>query len=228
MPPSIEAIERSLISDRIRSYRRFLDSVEPHLEAVLQEWQAWVDAKAEGIRDEYERQEFYDSHSDEYFEHLEFRSILMSAFFSFCYARFEHDLVRICSKVQRRSKSPFSVQDISGKNVIDRCKKYLEKLGVPFSVTNLRWEETTKLQRLRNILMHEGGTVRTTKKNKSIIAYTKNHQIVSGPDETPHLELTRPFCEHALDNYREFLVTVHKDYETWLKEPNTQKNSTSA
>lgn len=219
MPPSIEVIERSFISDRIRSYTRFLNSVEPHLEAVFQEWQAWVDDKAKGIKDEHERQEFLDFHSDEYHEQLGFRSILMSSFFSFCFARFEHELHRVCKKAQKRSKSPFSVQDIKGGN-IERCKTYLKKLGIPFSVTDETWKETTKLQRLRNILMHEGGLL--NRRDREIMAYVKYHQIVSGTNDIPQLELTRLFCEHALDNYRGFLVTVHKDYETWLRKPTTQ------
>ena len=64
-----------LRSHKWELHGRFLDLVEPHLENTLRDWEQAVEEQAQEIDDEDARDRFYDFHSDEYHERLEFKSI---------------------------------------------------------------------------------------------------------------------------------------------------------
>ena len=146
-----------LMSHRWELHSRFLDLVEPHLENTLRDWEQAIEQQAQQIDDEEARDEFYEFHSDEYHERLEFRGILMNSFFSASFALFENQLIRICRSAQRNGGSPFSVKDLGSFPPTDRAKTYLQKLGVPFPADTAKWQEITDYREVRNKIMHEGG-----------------------------------------------------------------------
>ncbi len=206
--------ERFLISHRWELHSRFLDLVEPHLEDTLRDWEQTIEQQAQQIDDEDARDEFYEFHSDEYHERLEFRGILMNSFFSASFALFENQLMRICRSAQRKCGSPFSVRDLGSSSPTDRAKTYLQKLGVPFPAETAEWQEITKYREIRNTIMHEGGDLPL---EGHVTDFAKAKQIVSTQGGRPNLELTRPFCEDALGNLRRFLLELHQAYLGWLK-----------
>ena len=214
MRVGLSKVEWFLESYRWELHSRFLDLVEPHLESTLREWEQAIEQQAQEIDDEDERAEFYEFHSDEYRERLEFKSILMNSFFSASFALFENQLIAICQSAQRDSASRFSVKDIGSYSPTDRVKTYLQKLGVLFPSDGPEWQEITKYQKIRNKIMHEGGELPP---NSDVTTFAKSKQIVSTRAGSPRLELTRPFCDVALEDMRRFLLEVHKAYGEWLK-----------
>lgn len=151
--------ERILISHKWQLHGRFLDLVEPHLETTLQDWEQAIEQQAQQIDDEDERAEFYEFHSDEYHERMEFKVILMNSFFSASFALFENQLLRICRSAQRSSGSPFSVRDLASSSPTDRAKTYLLRLGVAFPADTAEWQEITRYREIRNKIVHEGGVL---------------------------------------------------------------------
>ena len=147
---SWEESQRILISHKWQLHSRFLDLVDPHLEKTLENWEQAIEQQAQKIEDEDERSEFYEFHSDEYHEHLEFKVILMNSFFSACFALFENELLRTCQRAQRHSGSPFSVGDLGSFSFTDRAKRYLQRLGVEFPADPARWQEITRYREIRN------------------------------------------------------------------------------
>ena len=203
----------------LRSYRwelhsRFLDLVEPHLESTLRDWEHVIEQQAQEIDDEDARDEFYEFHSDEYHERLEFKSIMMNSFFSASFALFENQLIGICQSVQRDSGSPFSVKDLGSSSPTNRAKTYLHKLGVLFPTDGSEWQDITSYREIRNKIMHEGGELPL---HGHVTDFAKAKQIVSPRAGSPKLELTRPFCDVALGNMRRFLLQVHQAYAGWVK-----------
>ncbi len=209
--PTIElGLDSGLIRYNFDLYAGFMALLEPHVEGTLQDWTQAVERQAQQIKDEDERSIFYEFHSEEYAERQQFRYILMNSFFSASFALFEHHLLRICENARRRSKNPFSVKDLKSSSATDNAKEYLRKLGVGFPSGTSTWEEITKYRTIRNKIMHEGGSL---PRRGSITDYAKQKQIASGGGVS--LELTRPFCEEALDNMKLFLLDVQRTYDSW-------------
>ena len=77
----LSEVEWFLMSHRWELHSRFLDLVEPHLENTLRDWEQAIEQQAEELDDDDTRDMFYDFHSDEYHERLEFKGILMNSFF---------------------------------------------------------------------------------------------------------------------------------------------------
>lgn len=215
--------ERILISHKWEIHRRFLDLVEPHLETTLRDWEQAIGQQAQRIVDEAERAEFYEFHSDEYHERIEFRVILMNSFFSASFALFENQLLRICRSAQRHSGSPFSVRDLGSSSPTDRAKMYLQRLGVAFPADTEEWHEATRYREIRNKLMHEGGEL-PSKGDITDFAHAK--QIASTWSGNPILELTRQFCVDAVTLLERLLLEIHRAYERWLKTSATSCTTT--
>ena len=203
-----------LMSHRWELHSRFLDLVEPHLENTLRDWEQAIEQQAEELDDDDTRDMFYDFHSDEYHERLEFKGILMNSFFSASYALFENQLTGICQNAQDNSGSPFSAKDLRSSSPVGRATTYLQKLGVPVPVGTPAWKEITTYREIRNKIMHEGGELPP---DGHVTEFAQAEQIVSTRAGKPRLELTRPFCDDALGNLRLFLLEVHRSYEAWLK-----------
>ena len=53
--------------------------------------------------------------------------------------------------------SPFSVDDIRPRSILDSTKTYLTRLGVDFPAQDSDWQVIKKYSEIRNKLMHEGG-----------------------------------------------------------------------
>ena len=203
-----------LMSHRWELHSRFLDLVEPHLENTLRDWKEAIEKQAQELDDEDARDMFYDFHSDEYHERLEFKGILMNSFFSASFALFENQLTEICQSAQQNSGSPFSPKDLRSSSPVDRARTYLRTLGVPFRVDTSAWRQITIYREIRNKIMHEGGALPL---DGHVTEFAKVEQIVSTRAGKPRLELTRPFCDDALGNLRLFLLEVHRSYKGWLK-----------
>ena len=206
--------ERILISHKWEIHSRFLDLVEPHLEKTLRDWEQAVEQHAQQIDEEEARAEFYEFHSDEYHERMEFGVILMNSFFSASFALFENQLLWMCRSAQRHSGSPFSVRDLGSSSPIDRAKLYLQRLGVAFPADTQEWHEVTRYREIRNKIMHEGGELPST---GDITDFANAKRIASTWSGNPTLELTRQFCDDALKLLKRFLLEVHRAYERWLK-----------
>ena len=206
--------ERSLMAQGWDLQSRFLDLVEPHLETTLLDWKRAIEQQAQQIDDEDQRDMFREFHSEEYQQRLEFRIILMNWFFAASFALFENQLMEICESAQQECGNPFSVEDLGSHSPIDRAKVYLTKLGIQFPANTPEWQEITKYRQIRNRIAHQGGDLPT---EGDVTDFAKANKIVSRWGGGPRLALTRPFCDDAVSNLKQFVLGVHKAYERWLK-----------
>ncbi len=212
-------LERSRISHNINVYRRFLRLLEPHVNEAFKDWKQAIDQEAEQIHDEEQRDIFYDFHSDDFYEHQQYKSILMNSFFVSSYAFFECQVMEICYSTQQALRCPFSVNDLKSHSATTGAKVYLKKLGVAFPSDTSEWNEITHYNRIRNKIMHEDGSFDSEWQTRE---YAKKNGIVSSwhidrDIGVMQLELTQPFCEEALDNYNLFLRKLHRAYEQRVK-----------
>lgn len=190
-------------------YRRFLDLQTQRMVQSEEEWEKAIDAEAAQITDAYSRADFYEYHSDEYEERLQFREILMYSFFSASFAQFEKHLLMICTRAQRRCNSSFAVDDLKSNSAMTRAKAYLSKLGIRFPSKGEEWAEISRYGRIRNKIMHEGGIVAPEGHDRD---YAKCKGITASGGSRLQYALTLKFCVEALTNFEGFLLQLHCAY----------------
>ena len=206
------------IYDQWAVYGRQLDRLESLLEKDLQSFEQWVEQQAKQIDDEEKLSEFYDFHSEEYHEQIEFRVILMNSLFATSFASFEDQLMRICHVAEHNSGSPFSERDLHGSSPTERAKIYLTKLGIEFPSDSQEWSNITKYRQIRNKIMHHGARLGVEQDEGDLARFARRKQIstAKSPEATGgSLKLTRAFCDEAGSEMNQFLRAVHRAYRRW-------------
>ena len=150
--------------------------------------------------------------SDEGVEGEKLKPILFNSFFVASVALFEHKLSTICHGAQRTVDTPFTVDDMRSSSPTVRAKTYLERLGVNFPVQDTAWQEITNYQKLRNKIMHAGAVLSD---KTELLKYAEMRQIASSWGGRQMVEMTRPFCEEAIDNLTQFLLKLYRAYGSW-------------
>ena len=197
------------------SYRSLLALLDQELQSKLRERREVLEEAIDSTQDEEIQIELDLIISDEGVEGEKFKSILFNSFFVASFALFEHKLSTICQEAQRTSGAPFEEKRRS--STMARAKTYLKKLGVEFPVQqDSCWEEITKYQQLRNKIMHEGAVLSD---KKELLKYAEMRYIASSWGGRVMVEMTRPFCEKAIDNLTQFLLKLYRAYDNW-----SQKN----
>ena len=192
-------------------HRSFLVLLESLLTESLDEFQMDMTATASLEEDEALRESLFDFLRDQEERGEQYKGILFNSFFSASFALFESKMMLICSQVKRDVGSQFSVGDMRGGSHLGRAKMYLEKLGVDFPAQGSDWKEINTFQKIRNKIMHEGGSV---SKSLELMKYAEERQILSSWSGG-ELELNRQFCEEAIDNLEQFLVSVQRRCDSW-------------
>ena len=209
-----------VISHRVSTYRNLLELVDRQLEKDLSELAQEVEKAASELEDDFGRSEYPEYLIEVYLEREEYKGIFLNSFFASSFALFEHELVQVCEWARTTTKNPFSVKDFGGRDHMGNVKRYLKKVGVVFPADTLEWKQATKYRTIRNKVMHEGGMLA---ENDGIIGFANENGIlvetslIDGDIEL-RLQLTRSFCEKALNDYRKVLVQVNSAYQQWLQE----------
>ena len=118
----------------------------------------------------------------------------------------------VCGDVGKARDVPFSVGDIKGGSILQCAKKYCKRLGLEFPSDVPEWSEITQYGQIRNKIVHQGGYL----DSENLADYAQKEGIVSNGEK--HLELTFPFCEKAIGNFKRFMVKLGKVHEDWARE----------
>lgn len=134
-----------------------------------------------------------------------FPSMCYRTTFVAIYSRLEHELVSWCHKVQSIRRYKISVDDLGSRNIIDRCSVYLTKVAdVPFPKKTPEWQDITKLQRIRNKIVHERGNIvkrgqPESEESKELRKYIKSKGgLVSN---SGNIALSEAFCFFRLMSF---------------------------
>lgn len=120
----------------------------------------------------------------------------------------EHEMFELCSRLQKNTKQSLGVKDLAGTG-IDQAANYLEKVcGLEDVRTTQAWEETKRLQQLRNVLVHRRGILKEVDgKNdpdKAIRSYAFEKGLLDDALGAEIL-LTKDFCLGAIDTVQSVL-----------------------
>ena len=214
MPGISLALDDMFIQYKISTYSRLLDLVDRQLDKDFVEWEQESQAALAKIEDLDAYMFYSDSLTDEYIQRGEFKAIFLHSFFAASFASFEHELLLSCERVQKASDSPFSVKDFGNRNYTGSAKTYLAKLGVAFPANGDRWQEIGRFQKIRNSIVHQGGTLPD---DRDIVDYGMRENIVTGNPPAVEVALTKEFCAKALQDILQFLLQLNQACREWRR-----------
>ena len=209
----------------------FLETMESLLVEADHSWQHRMDEESPDVDEDY-RAEFEEIR-DEYSQELcEFKVILTNSSFVYSYSLFEHRMVRMCKRLEKKHNLPSSIECIRDSSVTNSIKKYIRQYyGEELFRRAKEWGEIQTYRKIRNQIVHREGIIHdddcncdsveniihhagnARKKCKYLIKYANGKGLLASTDKNPHLELKRPFCEEAIGTFKQFMVKV------WRAEP---------
>jgi hypothetical protein len=99
-----------------------------------------------------------------------------------------------------------SISDIKGSR-IERMKKYLDLVCDVYKSDNQLWNSLVLLEKLRNIIVHNYGTIDDEKEKKYFQQISKQtNQIIF--DNGQYLHLSKTFCEKIINDVELWFIDV--------------------
>ncbi|MFT5812825.1 MAG: hypothetical protein ACI9VT_000562 [Psychroserpens sp.] len=123
------------------------------------------------------------------------------------YTILENGLNKICKIFQDQLQNPVKISDLSAYGIIDKSKKYLEKVALlefPAGKGSC-WEEITLIQQIRNALVHNEGFVKP--RNESLAEYIKSSKYLELNSDSKVL-IKKGFSWYCLQLFQDFFTSL--------------------
>ena len=102
-----------------------------------------------------------------------------------------------------------ALSDLNGKGV-DRSTNYLEKVaGLDVHKTSKEWNHIKKIQKIRNLIVHQGGKLQDQHGNpiKDTIEYIDQMDSLSGEHE---VVINKGFLAYVVDSYKQYFKLLNE------------------
>ncbi|MFG0731472.1 hypothetical protein [Photobacterium damselae] len=203
---------KSGILSELDSYMQHSDQVESLLN---DEVKAFEDRHKNiaATMDQDQAEEYLEYMSDEYWELADkLPSIQRKSELISIYTLLENGLNQICSIYEHHLTNPIKLADLSSHGIIDKSKKYLEKVAqINFPSQTPKWEEIKKVQQIRNAFVHRDGLIKSN--NQEIVNYINQSNYLSLKNQNK-VVIKKGFTLHCLKLFRDFFEELFKDIET--------------
>jgi hypothetical protein len=152
--------------DNMREYSGELSEL---IEGTKDAFSKKVDERAKSMPAEL-RNGWYDWNADRYWMLRDvFPSLLHNSLFIAIYSYLESTLGNLARKMERSNPQDVAMEDIQ-QSVIDRYRKYLKKFqGIDFPDQSREWGRIRAYQKIRNVIVHNGGRVDDSHKHAKCI-----------------------------------------------------------
>jgi len=101
-----------------------------------------------------------DVYEGEFFSLLNFSQLALSSGVLLAHSELEGHLRYICNSIGQEKNKKIRLSDINGHGHIHQCKNYLETVfDLDFSTRKNEWKQIFAFNRLRNILVHQNGSI---------------------------------------------------------------------
>ncbi|WP_428909064.1 hypothetical protein [Niallia sp. Krafla_26] len=142
---------------------------------------------------------------------VEFPNIMRTSLFYSCFAYLENYLLIICKEIRRFKKIEIEINDIRHKG-IEKAQVYLKKIaGLKFPDQSSEWNHIKKCNKVRNILIHNGGIIENNNKNVIKEIETLNSVFIVNNFNRNEINLTASFCFEFINSVREVLRKVYEE-----------------
>lgn len=194
--------------DPIKAYLDHSDQmIKLHKEEVKRRYDLWEKERGQ----DNEIPEAYDILEEEIINNAEFGKILNNSVFLTIYSMFEHELLNICLICKKAEGLALGPKDLTGRNYIGQCKKFITKLvGVNLDSLNQEWEKIQKYQQLRNTITHRSGKI--TDPKPDIIDFIDQTDGVSIDTTKSIITIdTVEFLKELIDLIIKYLTSITKE-----------------
>ncbi|MCX2760517.1 hypothetical protein OQJ65_19940 [Vibrio sp. Sgm 22] len=126
------------------------------------------------------------------------------------YTILENGLNKVCEIFEENIEHPIKLSDLSAHGIIDKSKKYLEKVvQINFPCSDV-WLEIQRIQQIRNAFVHSEGTVKSG--NTSLISYVEQSQFLElKPDFKVFIK--EGFSFHCLQLFQDFFFSLFSEID---------------
>lgn len=151
----------------INSLSFYLDKLYNQLGNMAKDFNKWVEAEAQKIEDDGERDKFFEWYQDEYWHYTEFfPRLFLNSFHVAAYSVLETEIHKIARHIGEKQAQKFDAAEIRGSNYLESAIYYIKKLtGINARDTKefSCWSGLADGQKLRNIIVHSNGKVTEAK-----------------------------------------------------------------
>jgi hypothetical protein len=181
----------------------YVSTIQSALNRERDHFTSWLNSKLAGLGDDDAnvRAELY----AEDFEQLSttFPEIARRSAFLMIYSTFENWLLVLCWRIQKIEKQAFGPQDLKGE--FSGAESYLLRLACVKMRKTQGWEKIDVLRKIRNMLVHQGGSVRQgDTKFRDLV----NRTIGVALDNQDMVTLTAEFCLDSIETARAYLSNL--------------------
>lgn len=198
---------------KIDELTHYLNTLKNQLENMVADYQKRIEAEAETIQDEQERQDFYEWSGEDYWRYEEtFPRILLNSFHVTAYSLLESEIHSVARRVGKKQNQVFDVSEIKGSDYLESASHYIKKLTSVDAKTFNSWSGLREGQRFRNILVHSNGKITGNKD----IELAKKHKVYSESNielsgrSIKEISITYDYCKAFLDALRAFFAELYK------------------
>ncbi len=135
------------------------------------------------------------------------------------YSMLEYTLREICERIIQETKTPITLEDLTGGNYIQKSKDFLLKIAlIKFEKIEKEWINITRVQKIRNVIVHENSRFFTTSSPAS-----NDHKFLKLLGEFEGIEIDRDsgyffiVDSKVLDNFIQtveaFLLSIMQQVE---------------
>jgi len=212
---------KSGVRNDIEEFKYHVVGIENHFKTEVNNLIDYHERATSDLSDE-EKNEYFEFYSDGYwwleevFPQIQRKSELIGIF-----TVLEHNLNLLCSIYQKHIDSNIKLSDLRAEGIIDTAKKYLEKVvGLNFPSNHRSWSEIKRIQRIRNLFVHNDGKLKGSEKDKkSIKDYIKRLNYLD-LDQYERILIKQGFTVYCLDQFRELFDELFKSVEEFENQSN--------
>jgi len=205
---SVFVIVKEQIKMQFSDFKEFVDEVSLDLNSKVKK----ADADYKAVSESDPDSEYLDSLIEDYRKYQEMHSkFLYNPMLLLIYGYFENWLKKICDYNNRKGFSSVTVDDLAGRNYIEKSRSYLEKVTeISLNDLEVQWKRITEIQRIRNLIAHNSSNVQ--KKTSRPIIEQSCYQLLKNE---PLIHLDEQFGEFYIED-KEFVHEVVKVTQEYL------------
>jgi len=207
---------RTGVRNDLEEFKYHVSGVENYLSLEVKDLVNRHEQATENLTED-EKNEYYEFYSDDYWQLAEvFPQIQRKSELVGIYTVLEHNLNLLCSIYQRHTDSKVKLSDLKAQGIIDTARKYLVKVvGLDFPSDHRSWAEIKKIQRIRNLFVHNDGKLKGTDNDKRPIKdYISNSNYLE-LGQYERIIINSGFTIYCLDQFREFFDELFKSVEAF-------------
>jgi hypothetical protein len=202
------------IKHELQMLKDFYDDIYKSLPTISKKIEDEIDLQYRDLFNQEEYDAIIPALVGEHYEKFEsiYPNIITYAFITSLFSQVELHIKAICNDIKIKKKLPFAIEVFNG-NLPEKIKLFLSAFGLP-ALDNEELKILHELNDIRNVIVHNGGSIENKEKMKNIILNIQSIKIVKD-----RIEIDYKYCDHIFAMVTNLFEKMFKSlgYKTELK-----------